>query len=146
MTTPDRVEELRGAYDDAASFAEHLVTNPGATPDEDIDDALDDADAAFAALRAEIEQPLIESFYLPMNCPNCGRVRVLCYPLERRIKCEKCDATEFFTDDAPVEVAPRETPTCASCGGKKMIRAYGGLGHVIDCPVCASTPDGGTGS
>lgn len=39
------------------------------------------------------------SWYLPMDCPNCGRRRLLAYDGEHKVKCEKCGATEFDCDD-----------------------------------------------
>lgn len=42
---------------------------------------------------------MTESFYLPMDCPACGRQRLLVYPDEQRMKCEKCGAMEFYCDE-----------------------------------------------
>jgi predicted nucleic acid-binding Zn-ribbon protein len=36
-----------------------------------------------------------DSFYLPMDCPNCGRRRLLVYPDTQEMRCEKCGVSEF---------------------------------------------------
>lgn len=30
--------------------------------------------------------------YLPLECPNCGRMRLEYWPAEHKVKCEKCGA------------------------------------------------------
>lgn len=44
-----------------------------------------------------------DSFYLPLDCPNCGRRRLLVYPDSQRLRCEKCEASEFDCDEADHE-------------------------------------------
>ena len=36
-----------------------------------------------------------ETFYLPMDCPNCGRRRLIVYPDERVMECERCGASGY---------------------------------------------------
>lgn len=39
-------------------------------------------------------------FYLPMDCPACGRARLEVFPLKKRMKCEKCGVEAFDCDEA----------------------------------------------
>ena len=42
---------------------------------------------------------MTDPFYLPMDCPNCGRARLLVYPDEVVMECEKCGASAFDCDN-----------------------------------------------
>ncbi len=38
---------------------------------------------------------IADTFYLPLDCPSCGRARLLVNVNARRVECEKCHATDW---------------------------------------------------
>lgn len=48
---------------------------------------------------AKIENArLREAFYLPMDCPSCGRQRLLVSPDTKSVECEKCFTSAWDCD------------------------------------------------
>ncbi len=63
------------------------------------------------AVRAESEAriaDLEESWYLPLPCPNCGRMRLLAYASPHRVRCEKCEIEGSTITDFAERAEARE--------------------------------------
>ena len=117
-STPDRVEELRREYDDRTYRSRSWSTNV---------ERRSDANAAFAALRAEIERPWREAVRDYASGPNYRHEKSwnpedgeFCGDCEQDWPCSEARIRALLSD-APVEVAPRETPTCKTCGDSQTV-------------------------
>ena len=148
-STPDRVEELRRTYDETVlANADYRATD-------------DEVDAAWAALRAEIELPYKEALNVAVGelltledwLEAEGYIPAAAVHIRRNLQRAR-------DRGAPVEVAPRETPTCGTCGDSQTVQVrvthiearpdWRGepVPHEVEdfdlepCPDCASAPTG----